>query len=172
MEAAAIMFYFFEGAAALAAVSLIFTRSVFYGALLLIVCLLALAALYILAFAEFVAITQILVYAGGIVVVILFGVMLTAKIGEKPLVVQHGNIVGGVLVAASLLALLLYGLAGHDFTPVTPAAPVVATDVVQDTGLVMMRDYVLPFEVAGMLLLMALVGAAIIAARTKNKQAS
>jgi NADH:ubiquinone oxidoreductase subunit 6 (subunit J) len=172
MEPAAIMFYFFEGAAALSAVSLIFIRQVFYGALLLIVCLLSLAALYILAFAEFVAITQILVYAGGIVVVILFGVMLTAKIGEKPLVVEHGNIFGGALAAASLLALLLYGFAGHTFTAVTATVPLVAKDAVQDTGLVMMRDYVLPFEVAGILLLMALVAAAVIAARTKNKRIS
>lgn len=172
MEPAAIMFYFFEAAAALSAVSLIFIRQVFYGALLLIVCLLSLAALYILAFAEFVAVTQILVYAGGIVVVILFGVMLTAKIGEKPLVVQHGNIFGGALAAASLLALLLYGLAGHDFTPQASAIPRVAKDAVQDTGLVMMRDFVLPFELAGMLLLMALIGAAVIAARTKDKRAS
>ncbi|MBT1687732.1 NADH-quinone oxidoreductase subunit J family protein [Dawidia soli] len=165
------MFTFFEAAAALSAVSLIFIRQVFYGALLLIVCLLSLAALYILAFAEFVAVTQILVYAGGIVVVILFGVMLTAKIGEKPLVVQHGNVFGGALAAASLLALLLYGLAEHDFTPEASAVPR-AKDAVQDTGLVMMRDFVLPFELAGMLLLMALIGAAVIAARTKDKRAS
>lgn len=173
MGLAAIMFYFFEGAAALSAVSLIFTRSVFYGALLLIVCLLSLAALYILAFAEFVAVTQILVYAGGIVVVILFGVMLTAKIGEKPLVVQHGNIFGGILAAASLLALLLYGLAAHDFSlQEAVAVPRVPKNEVQETGLVMMRDYVLPFEVAGIILLMALVGAAIIAARTKHNRTS
>lgn len=172
MEPAAIMFTFFEAAAALSAVSLIFIRQVFYGALLLIVCLLSLAALYILAFAEFVAVTQILVYAGGIVVVILFGVMLTARIGEKPLVVQHGNIAGGVLAAASLLALLLYGLAGHDFTAVAQTGALTTQDAVRDTGLVMMRDFVLPFELAGMLLLMALVGAAVIAARTKNKRTS
>jgi NADH:ubiquinone oxidoreductase subunit 6 (subunit J) len=172
MEPATIMFYFFEGAAALSAASLIFIRQVFYGALLLIVCLLSLAAIYILAFAEFVAVTQILVYAGGIVVVILFGVMLTAKIGEKPLVVQHGNLFGGILAAASLLAVLLYGLAGHDFTPATAATTMATQNAVQETGFVMMRDFVLPFELAGMLLLMALVGAAVIAARTKNNRAS
>ena len=68
---ASYIFYFFETVAALSAISLIFIRSVFYGALLVIVCLLAVAGIFVLAFAEFLAVTQILVYAGGILVVIL-----------------------------------------------------------------------------------------------------
>jgi NADH-quinone oxidoreductase subunit J len=55
----------------------------FHGALLLITCLLALAGIYVIAFAEFVAVTQILVYAGGILVVIIFGIMLTTNLREN-----------------------------------------------------------------------------------------
>ncbi|HPH47169.1 MAG TPA: NADH-quinone oxidoreductase subunit J, partial [Chryseolinea sp.] len=63
------IFYFLEAVAALSAISIIFIRNVFYGALLLITCLLALAGIYVLAFAEFIAVTQILIYAGGILVI-------------------------------------------------------------------------------------------------------
>ena len=94
---ASFIFYFFEAVAALSAISLIFIRNVFYGALLLIICLLALAGIFVLAFAEFIAVTQILVYAGGILVVILFGIMLTTKISGKPLVVEHNNKFSGSL---------------------------------------------------------------------------
>jgi NADH:ubiquinone oxidoreductase subunit 6 (subunit J) len=61
MSFVTVMFYFFEAVAVLAGLSLVFVRNVFYGALLLIVCLLSIAAIYILAFAEFVAVTQILI---------------------------------------------------------------------------------------------------------------
>ena len=80
MNIAQFMFYFFEAFAAISAIALIFIKNVFYGALLLIICLLCLAGIYIMAFAEFIAVTQILVYAGGILVVIIFGIMLTTKI--------------------------------------------------------------------------------------------
>ena len=73
MNITVFMLYFFEIAAALSAVSLIFIRHVFYGALLMVICLLSVAGLYVLMFAEFVAVTQVLVYAGGVLVIIIFG---------------------------------------------------------------------------------------------------
>src|SRR5688572_7261275 len=115
MTLVSFLFYFLETVAALSAVGLALTRNVFYGALLLIVCLLALAGIYILAFAEFIAVTQILIYAGGILVVIIFGIMLTSKISEKPMVVEHTFVFSGVLVASGCFGLLAYVLSQESF---------------------------------------------------------
>ncbi len=164
------IFYFLEAIAALSAISMIFIRNVFYGALLLITCLLALAGLYILAFAEFIAVTQILIYAGGILVVIIFGIMLTSKISGKPLVVQHSNLFSGTLAGLSFFGLLIYFLSIQKFELFSTTKPSPETSI-QSFGIGLMSDFILPFEVAGILLLIALIGAAVIASSIKSKKA-
>ena len=166
---AALIFYFFEVAAAVSAISLIFIRNVFYGALLLIGCLLALAGIYVLAFAEFIAVTQILVYAGGILVVILFGIMLTTKISGKPLVVEHNNKFSGALTGISFLVLIVYSLLKETFTVGPTPDGFGDFDQLQIIGIELMNDFVLPFEIAGILLLVALIGASVIASSANSK---
>jgi NADH:ubiquinone oxidoreductase subunit 6 (subunit J) len=165
MNITASLFYFFEALAALSALGLLVTRNVFYGALLVIVCLLSLAGIYILAFAEFVAITQILIYAGGILIVILFGIMLTSKIAGKPLIVQNGNSFAGILIASVIFVFLVYYFSETNFAPLQ--SPV--HDTVKPIGLSLMTEFLLPFEIAGILLLIALIGAAVTATSTKMK---
>ena len=108
MNMTTLLFYIFEAVAALSSIALIFIRNVFYGALFFIACLLALAGIYVLAFAEFIAVTQILVYAGGILVVIIFGIMLTTKISGKPLVVEHAYDFQGPWQDILFFALLVF----------------------------------------------------------------
>ncbi|MBL0742543.1 NADH-quinone oxidoreductase subunit J family protein [Chryseolinea lacunae] len=171
MNAPLILFYFFEAAAAIAAVALLFARSVFYGALLVIVILLALAGLYVLAFAEFVAVTQILVYAGGILVVIIFGIMLTSRLSGKPLVVEHTLPVSGGLVGLAFFGALVYAIALQTFPTSESVAKTSTTfDATQTVGIALMSDYVLPFETTGILLLMALIGAAVMASDNASKK--
>ena len=145
-------------------------RNVFYGALLVIAVLLALAGLYILAFAEFVAVTQILVYAGGILVVIIFGIMLTTRLGGIPLVIEHTRSISATLVGLAFFGMLMYLLSRETFVahPAKAATPT-TLDTTQTLGALLMSDYVLPFETAGILLLMALIGAAVIASERKSK---
>lgn len=172
MNAPSFLFYFFEVIAAGAAGALLFVRNVFYGALLVIAVLLALAGLYILAFAEFVAVTQILVYAGGILVVIIFGIMLTTRLGGKPLVIEHARSVSATLVGLAFFGTLVYLLSRETFEAhPAKAAASTALDTTQTLGVSLMSDYVLPFETAGILLLMALIGAAVIASEHKSKKA-
>jgi NADH-quinone oxidoreductase subunit J len=168
MTLTAFMFYFFVAVTALSAISLVLVRNVFYGALLIIVCLLALAGIYVLAFAEFVAITQILIYAGGILVVIIFGIMLTTKISQKPLVVEHTYIFSGIVAAGACFALFVYALSKESFTqPTASQAPQV--NGIDNIGISLFSSYVLPFEMAGLLLLIALIGAAVIASSVKSR---
>ena len=155
--------YAFISIAGVAAVAVLFSRNLFHATLWLVVCLLSIAALYVLAFAEFVAVTQILVYAGGIPVIIIFGIMLTAKFGQVPLRVQHKNIFSGLLLSALLLVVLTVII--RQFPADIPAsAPIdIQPDTVQVIGIKVLTEHVLVFEVAGILLLMALIGAAVIA---------
>ena len=169
MTFTAFMFYFFEAAAALSAVALALVRNVFYGALLLIVCLLAVAGIYVLAFAEFVAVTQILIYAGGILVVIIFGVMLTTRISEKPLVVEHTYVLSGVLAAVGCFCLLVSVLSRESFVSLTAYLSPPPVNGVQEVGVSLFSSYMLPFEIAGLLLLIALIGASVVASTPKQK---
>ena len=168
MKLTSILFYAFESVAALSSIALIFARNVFHGALLLITCLLALAGIYILAFAEFVAITQILVYAGGILVVIIFGIMLTTKLSGKPLMIEHAYRFSGSLAGILFFALFVYFISIETFDSGPP--PANALKEIRTIGIALMTEFVLPFEVAGILLLVALIGAAIIASSTNTKK--
>lgn len=170
MTLTSFMFYFFVAVTALSAISLVLVRNVFYGALLIIVCLLALAGIYVLAFAEFVAITQILIYAGGILVVIIFGIMLTTKISQKPLAVEHTNIFSGVVAAGACFALFVYALSKESFTQLSANLAPPQVNGIDSIGISLFSSYVLPFEMAGLLLLIALIGAAVIASSVKSRQ--
>jgi NADH:ubiquinone oxidoreductase subunit 6 (subunit J) len=167
MTAPVIIFYIFAGTAALAAFGILFSKNVFKAALFLLACLLAVAALYVFAFAEFVAVTQVLIYAGGILVVIIFGIMITSKLSGKPLQVTNNNAVSGLSASIVLFGLLVYFIS-HDLEPMN-AASLPVTEPVESIGLNLMTTFSLPFELTGVLLLAALVGAAVMTSFTKTK---
>lgn len=164
MNALTLLFFFFILLVATSAGAMILSRHVFRSALFLLVCLLSVAALYVLSFAEFLAVTQILIYAGGVLVIIIFGIMLTTRISGRPLIVQNTRIVAGAVAAVTLFALLVRYLPD---LPVNQQA--LAPRDMHATGITIFAEHVLPFEVAGVLLLIALVGAAVITSHLKSK---
>lgn len=168
-----LLFYVFIVMAGLSSFGILVIRNVFHGALLLLACLLAVAGLYVLLFAELLAVTQILVYAGGILVVIIFGIMLTTKLSGKPLVVTDNKWLAGAMVGVPLFYLLANFILHEKLATPTPDAP---TDrkwsSINSIGIDFMTDYLLPFEIAGLLLLIALVGAAVMASFRKNENAN
>lgn len=164
------MFYFFVATAALSAIALALVRNVFYGALMLIVCLLAVAGIYVLAFAEFVAVTQILIYAGGILVVIIFGIMLTTKISDKPMAVGHTSTLSGSLIACLCFSLLVYVLSKETFIQQTSQPSTTNFNHVNIIGIELLSAYMLPFEIAGLLLLMTMIGASVVASTIKKNK--
>lgn len=163
-----IILFIFVGLTAISAFALVLSRNVFYSAMYVIVCLLSLAGVYVLLYAEFVAVTQILVYAGGVLVIIIFGIMLTAKLGNKPLQVSHGNVFTGILLAVPLFLLLTYALESQMLLPASPASAPSHETAIEGIGISLMSSYVLAFEVAGLLLLIALIGAAVVASKPKS----
>lgn len=167
MNAATILHYFFMATASIATVSLLFARHVFYGALLLIVVLLSLAGLYVLSFAEFIAITQILVYAGGILVVIIFAIMLTSHLNGKPLQIENSNRLAGAITSVALLIIFIVLIV--DQFPAIHEGPGHPFPV-STLGQLILSEYVLPFEVTGIVLLISLIGAAVIASSSSPKR--
>jgi NADH:ubiquinone oxidoreductase subunit 6 (subunit J) len=148
--------YFFAGVSAAAALGVLLFRQVLYAALSLLACLLSLAALYIIRQAEYVAITQIIVYAGGILVIILFGIMITSRLAGKPLQVQtQYPVMGGIL------ALLIFFVLMASQPSANPGNGDFIAGHWQRAGRLLMTEYALAFETAGVLLLVCLIGAAI-----------
>jgi NADH:ubiquinone oxidoreductase subunit 6 (subunit J) len=168
MKTLTFIHYLFLVAAGLSAVGVVFCKNVFKAALLLLICLLSLAALYVLAHAEFIAITQVLIYAGGIMVVIVFGIMLTAKISDKPLQVGHTHLFGGILASLTTAGFLIHLISRYFLSELPPSAK--ATSNMETVGISLITDFLIPFEVAGILLLVALVGAAATVSLMKEKK--
>ena len=149
-----------------AAVRVVTTKNIVHAALYLVVVLAGVATLFVLTVAEFTAATQVLVYIGAVIVLFLFGIMLTqARIGREVGVDQEQRWLAG-LVAVVLAGVMGYALidAWGDDDVRGDAAELVPqrTEPVADA---IFRDYLIPFEVVSLLLLAALIGAIVVARR-------
>jgi NADH-quinone oxidoreductase subunit J len=169
MVAENIFFYLIAATIVWSAIRVVTTHNVVHAALYLVAVLAAVAGEYILLTAEFVAAAQVLVYIGAIVVLFLFGVMLTrAKLGRDQELTNRKAVLGGALTALLLLGVMGYSLIdeyGWTRTPLPHDTRLVSvggsnTATVSDT---LFRSYLVPFEVASVLLLAALVGAIVLA---------
>ncbi|MFL5792303.1 MAG: NADH-quinone oxidoreductase subunit J [Actinomycetota bacterium] len=147
----------------LAAIAVVTARNVVHAALYLVVALSAVGVTFLLVGAEFVGWTQILIYVGAIVILFLFGLMLTkAPIGRDTLDHQAQNrIVGGVVALVMFLGLGSLTLRVWPIGTTPASAPVDGSTAAIGTSL--FHDYVLPFEVVSFLLLAALIGAIVLA---------
>lgn len=166
-----VIFYAFAGLTVLSALVILFTRHVLYAAFSLIITFLGISAMYVFAGADFIAVTQVLVYVGGILVLMIFGVMLTNKISGQAVTTESHNRISGGLVGISMFALLLYGILKANVASLAwineaqVSGEIINESTIQLLGVKLMSDYILPFEVAAILLLIALIGAAYIAQR-------
>jgi len=162
MNGMVILFYLFAGLALLGALGILLTKNVLYGAFLLMISLLAIAAIYVLASADFLAVTQILVYVGGILVLLIFGVMLTNKVAGKSVRTTHHQV-----WTASILGLVLFSVLFLVFYkarfPISEQTDIQDIAPMKKLGWQLMTEYVLAFELTGVLLLVALIGASFIA---------
>jgi len=155
-----IAFGVIAAAIVIAAFRVVTTRNVVHAALYLIIVLAGVAAQYFLLGAEFVGTTQILIYLGAIVVLFLFGIMLTrAPIGGEAKLDTEQRWVG-LVTAILLLAVMVYTLVDAFEDQELPDDTVQTTTQVADS---IFSTYLVPFEVVSVLLLAALVGAIVIA---------
>jgi NADH-quinone oxidoreductase subunit J len=148
------------------AISVVLARNVVHAALYLVVTLLSVGGVYLLLGAEFVAWVQILIYVGAIVILFLFGLMLTkAPIGRDMLDNQN-RWIGGVVGFGVFLGLVF--LIQDAFKVQDSVARTTFRTTTADVGVSLFRDYVLPFEAVSFLLLAALIGAVVLARKDEE----
>ena len=169
-----VAFYAFAALTLSGALAVLLTRNVLYAAFFLLLTLLGAAGLFVLASADFLAVAQIMIYVGGVLVLVIFGVMLTHKPertdanSQTPNRVASLNRVGSplswimpVLVAGGVFVALFTLVARANFSILT--RPVGWESTIRTVGKQLMTEYIVPFEIVGILLLAALVGATYLA---------
>jgi NADH-quinone oxidoreductase subunit J len=161
------LFYVFAGIALLAAVSVVVQRRGFFFALSLLVCLCAVAGLYMLLQAQFIAAVQVIVYAGAIMVLFLFIIMLLDPFSATVLRDKRKFLSYlAVLLGATILALLYPMLRSYDLAKSVRSPEIGAgAGTIQSVGQVLFTEYLLPFEITSVLILVAIMGAVVIAKR-------
>jgi len=163
MELFDIAFYAFALITLVSGCVVVFSRNIIYAAFALLFTFFGVAGLYVLLRSDFLAVTQILIYVGGILVLMLFGVMLTNKVISVE--IKSGTVQTiPALIVAALVAGSLAGLSYSMWKGVgAPSTEVQSTT--RTLGEMLMTSYMLPFEVASVILLVALMGAAMTARR-------
>jgi NADH-quinone oxidoreductase subunit J len=172
MTPAAILFYVLSAVAVVSAFLVVRSRNPIHSAIWLVVAFLAIAAVYVLMGAEFVAAVQVLVYAGGIMVLFLFVILLVnLRDTATPRLRAHASAASlvGLVAVGAMLVINRHGRVPD--TPVTGAAAVKEAGNLQAVGFRLFVDALLPFEIASVLLLVAMVGA-IVLARDRGDEAT
>lgn len=144
-----------------------FSRKMMYSAFSLLFTFFGVAGLYVLMNADFIAVTQIMVYIGGILILIIFGIMLTSRFTDLQIKSGTTGIVQIVLASIATLIgafFLITEFIATDWFVGTPATTAI-TSSVEPIGQLLLTKYFLAFQIAAILLLIAFIGAAKIARR-------
>ena len=149
-----------------AALAVVLTRNVVHAALWLVVTLAGAAGSYLMLTAEFLAWVQVLIYVGAVIVLLLFGIMLTrAPIGNEDRLTGENRIPAGIVAAASAgtLVTLVVDAFRHEFVDLGEGTGAHAV------GRSIFESYVLPFEVVSLLLLAALIGSIVLSRKDEGE---
>jgi NAD(P)H-quinone oxidoreductase subunit 6 len=156
---AQVIFYALAALTVGSAMLVAFSRNIVYSTFALLGAFMGVVGIYILLAADFVAMVQLLVYVGGILVLTIFAVMLTAGIGDVT-VSNRAVGTGTAIFTVGIAALVrLYAIARTQWHQAAAVAP---TPTTYGIGNAFLGEYVLPFEVASLVLLAALIGAIVI----------
>ena len=158
----AALFYIFAALTLAGAIGVVTARHIVRAAIYLLLALLGVAGLYFLLDAEFLAAAQLVIYVGGTLVLLIFGVMLTSSVSTRLLHVTKGEFVIVALAACSLLGGLVVAIRSTTFVQSTPQH---VSDPAGHLGRALLTDYLVPFEIASVLMLAVMIGAAYLARR-------
>ena len=146
---------------ATSAIWVVVSPNLVHSAVSLLFTLFGIAGLYVFLFADFLAATQVVIYVGGILVLIIFGVMLTNKIDKPVIESVSSNKIIGVLISSFIFTILSIIVIQTKWPVIENSSPGPST--VELIGKLILGKYLLPFELVSILLLAALVGAALLA---------
>ena len=166
MDLYTIAFYLFAVITLVSASIVVFSKNIIYSAFALLFAFFGVAGLYVLLMADFIAVTQLMIYVGGILVLVLFGVMLTTRVINVDMRTGTIQTLPAVLIVAALAGTLVGVFWSTDWR-IMPAFPGFEKTAPR-IGELLLTSYLLPFEIASVVLLVALVGAAMIARREKK----
>jgi NADH-quinone oxidoreductase subunit J len=152
-------FYALAGLAVVAAGGVAFSRNIIYSALSLMLSFMGVAGLYVILNADFVAGVQVLLYVGGVLVLTLFAVMLTHGIQDVEVSNRSVGTVVSLVIVGATFAVLGRAFLRAEWWQQEIAKPMASTYAV---GNALLSDYILPFEVASIVLLAVLVGAVVL----------
>jgi NADH-quinone oxidoreductase subunit J len=162
---AEIIFYLLAVLAIVGGLGVVTIANVVHAALFLILSLLAVAGFYILLASEFLALTQVLIYGGAVATIILFGLMLTRG-RELPSVAAGAQWPLGLAAAGALVIALLTAVLDAEWPRDAGEVTIVG---VSTLGGALFKDWLLPFEIASVVLLVALIGAVVISRQEEGE---
>lgn len=157
-----VVFYLFAAMTIASAAIVVFARNLIYSGFGLLFTFLGVAAFYVYLGADFLAAAQMVIYVGGILVLLLFGVMLTHKLYDLNIKAETYQVLPSLLVVLAVFVTLVGVMMkttwhSHGERALNPTTA--------EIGQLFMKDYILPFEIASIFLLIALIGAAMIVRR-------
>lgn len=147
------------------AIIMLWTKNILHAALAMFMTMLGLAGLYVLAYADVMAVSHLMIYVGGVLILILFGIMLTNQKGrgdkdQNHLDTEESARLWPLFVGCIIFTGLIFLFGQRDFGSIEIADPASKLNFV---GIALLTDYALPFELVGVYLLIALIGATYIA---------
>jgi NADH-quinone oxidoreductase subunit J len=168
-----IIFLVLSALTLVAAILVVTVKNIIHSALWLITSFFGVGALYLLMEAEFIAVVQVLIYVGAISILVLFAIMLTRHVTGEGVRQLYQRWWVALIVAAALFSVLIVPtVLNYQWAVVQPAAGGQPAGIAtaRELGTAFMREYLLPFEIASVLLLVALIGAIVIAFEERSSR--
>ncbi len=160
MDTISLAFYALAFLIIAAAIFVVTSKNIFHSAIYLILALFGVAGIYVLLQAPFLAAAQVLIYVGAVSMLMIFAIMLTARIADQTIRHTNEQVPTGLLVSLGLLAVIVYSLWQTPFAISSDPMPEGAGGTL---GKLLLTQFALPFEIVSVLLLGALIGAVVIA---------
>ena len=162
------LFWFFFAMTIGSAVFVVTVRNLVHAAFWLMITLFCVAALYVFLKADFLAATQVVVYVGGILVLVLFGVMMTSGKLDLNLKLERGQMISSGIISIALLVILFLIVRRTNWQ--TAETQFDSEGTTSSIGEAIMGEFLLPFEVVSIVLLIALIGAVLITRKEVKKE--
>jgi NADH-quinone oxidoreductase subunit J len=162
----AVLFYLFAGLAGVAALGVVLARDIVRTAVFLLFTLVGVAGLYFLLDSEFLAAVQLVVYVGGTLILVIFGIMLTSRAPTGHFEPRRGEVAIAVIAGILLLSALVMAIRAGGFRSDIPEAQ--KAYPITSLGQALLGDYLVPFELASVILLVVMIGAAYLARARKR----
>ncbi len=154
-----LIFYLLSFIIIVSSIYVVTLKNIFHSAIFLILTLFSVAGIFILLGAEFLAVSQVLIYVGAVSVLMIFAIMLTSRLASKKIVQSNEQVTTAIFICAGFLLISLGSFANTVWRVNTEPLP---ENNIMTIGQLLMTDYVLPFEVVSIVLLAALIGAIVL----------